>query len=87
MVVKANAQPSPDQPCPGCGHEMSPAALAHHYPFAHWPKPQLIPNFYQRGDGIIRCLVTRDDKLTPWSFQETQLSPPPASTPLQPHLL
>ena len=37
---------------------MSPAALAHHYPFAHWPRPQLIPHFHQRGDGITRCLVT-----------------------------
>ena len=87
MVVKANAQPSADQPCPGCGHEMSPAALVYHYPFAHWPRPQLIPDFYQRGDGIIRCLVTRDDKLTPWSHQETAPPTPASPAPHQPALL
>ena len=61
---------------------MSPAALAHHYPFAHWPRPQLIPHFHQRGDGITRCLVTRDDGVTPWSLQDTA---PPAALPTAPH--
>ena len=76
-----------DEPCPGCGHEMSPAALAHHYPFAHWPRPQLIPHFHQRSDGITRCLVTRDDSVTPWSLQETATPAPPATAPHQPALL
>lgn len=66
---------SAEQPCPGCGFLMSPQALAHHYPFVHGLKPQLILDFYQRGDGIVRCLVTRDDGLTPWSQRESSREP------------
>ena len=66
---------------------MSAAALAHHYPFAHWPRPQLIPHFHQRGDGIVRCLVTRDDDLTPWSLQQRAPPEPPPPAPRQPALL
>lgn len=69
-----------EQPCPGCGFLMSQQALAHHYPFVHGPKPLLVPDFYQRGDGITRCLVARDDGITPWSFGEaTPTAPLPQS--------
>ena len=72
---------SAEQPYPGCGFLMSPAALAHHYPLAHGPKPLLPPHFHQRDDGIIRCLVTRRDDLTPWSLQGNTHAAPPYRRP------
>lgn len=71
---------STEQPCPGCGIPMSQQALAHHYPFVHGPRPLLVPDFYQRGDGIIRCLVTRDDGVTPWCLAQTATPETPAQS-------
>ena len=71
---------SQEQPCSGCGFLMSPQALAHHYPFVHGPRPLLVPDFYQRDDGIIRCLVTRADKITPWCQRRNTRQPVPEPT-------
>ena len=74
--------------CPGCGFLMSANALSHHYPFVHGPRPQLLPDFIQPGDGLTRCLAVTDEPFAPWSLQEHRPAPPePTTAPHQPALL
>ena len=61
---------SPEITCPGCGFLMSGNALAYHYPYVHGPRPQLLPDFLQRGDGLTRCVVVNDGNTSPWSVQD-----------------